>query len=117
MGSRAQTGRVTAQRYEHSRYENSDTVKMAAVSTNGHTNMEGMKVKGQEEFREEDGYFTCAVSVQHKPPPLPALSVSKVSCTALPSGGQFLLLPGSAQSLLPPSGLDTWTDPIPLLPH
>jgi len=57
---------VTAQRYEHSRYENSDTVKMAAVSTNGHTNMEGMKVKGQEEFREEDGYFTCAVSVQHK---------------------------------------------------
>jgi len=66
MGSRAQTGRVTAQRYEHSRYENSDTVKMAAVSTNGHTNMEGMKVKGQEEFREEDGYFTCAVSVQHK---------------------------------------------------
>merc|ERR1711887_194690 len=66
MGSRAQTGRVTAQRYEHSRYENSDTVKMAAVSTNGHTNMEGMKVKGEEEFREEDGYFTCAVSVQHK---------------------------------------------------
>merc|ERR1711970_6490 len=66
MGSRAQTGRVIAQRYEHSRYENSDTVKMAAVSTNGHTNMEGMKVKGQEEFREEDGYFTCAVSVQHK---------------------------------------------------
>merc|ERR1711970_1298613 len=66
MGSRAQTGRVTAQRYEHSRYENSDTVKMAAVSTNGHTNMEGMKVKGQEEFSEEDGYFTCAVSVQHK---------------------------------------------------
>merc|ERR1711962_1624220 len=66
MGSRAQTGRVTAQRYEHSRYENSDTVKMAAVSTNGHTNMEGMKVKGQEEFREEDGNFTCAVSVQHK---------------------------------------------------
>merc|ERR1712142_383170 len=66
MGSRAQTGRVTAQRYEHSRYEISDTVKMAAVSTNGHTNMEGMKVKGQEEYREEDGYFTCAVSVQHK---------------------------------------------------
>merc|ERR1712142_218396 len=66
MGSRAQTGRVTAQRYEHSRYEISETVKMAAVSTNGHTNMEGMKVKGQEEYREEDGYFTCAVSVQHK---------------------------------------------------
>ena len=36
---------------------------MAAVSTNGHTNMEGMKM---EEFSEEDGYFTCAVSVQHK---------------------------------------------------
>ena len=55
---------MTAQRYERSRYENSDTVNMAAVSTNGHTNMEGMK--GKEELREEDGYFTCAVSVQHK---------------------------------------------------
>merc|ERR1712123_113066 len=46
---------------------NSDhTVKMAAVSTNGHTNMEGINMKGQEELSEEDGYFTCAVSVQHK---------------------------------------------------
>ena len=39
---------------------------MAAVSTNGHTNMEGVNMKGQEELSEEDGYFTCAVSVQHK---------------------------------------------------
>merc|ERR1712106_177197 len=42
------------------------TVKMAAVSTNGYTNVEGMKTTSQEEFSEEDGYFTCAVSVQHK---------------------------------------------------
>merc|ERR1712106_1095543 len=42
------------------------TVKMDAVSTNGYTNVEGMKTTSQEEFSEEDGYFTCAVSVQHK---------------------------------------------------
>merc|ERR1711892_1270025 len=42
------------------------TVKMAAVSTNGYTNVEGINMKGQEELSEEDGYFTCAVSVQHK---------------------------------------------------
>eukprot|EP00092_Neocalanus_flemingeri_P004841 GFUD01005209.1.p1 GENE.GFUD01005209.1~~GFUD01005209.1.p1 ORF type:complete len:1622 (-),score=474.54 GFUD01005209.1:150-5015(-) len=39
---------------------------MAAVSNNGYTNREGIKTTSQEEFSEEDGYFTCAVSVQHK---------------------------------------------------
>jgi len=38
---------------------------MAAVRTNGYTNIEGVK-GNMEEFSEEDGYFTCAVSVQHK---------------------------------------------------
>jgi len=38
---------------------------MAAVSTNGHPKVEGMKAM-KDEYSEEDGYFTCAVSVQHK---------------------------------------------------
>ena len=38
---------------------------MAAVSTNGHPKVEGMKAM-KDDYSEEDGYFTCAVSVQHK---------------------------------------------------
>jgi len=53
-----------------------------------------------EEFSEEDGYFTCAVSVQHKPPQPPlGLGHNKLTCSALSVGGQFVLLPGE-----PPGG-------------
>ena len=39
---------------------------MATVSTHGYANVDEIKTTNQEEFGEEDGYFTCAVSVQHK---------------------------------------------------
>merc|ERR1712183_747154 len=74
MGSSIEEGRWTVTKHREPQPSDrikpsartATTVKMAAVSTNGYTNVEGMKTTSQEEFSEEDGYFTCAVSVQHK---------------------------------------------------
>merc|ERR1712183_1053768 len=119
MGSSIEEGRWTVTKHREPQPSDrikpsartATTVKMAAVSTNGYTNVEGMKTTSQEEFSEEDGYFTCAVSVQHKTcdteradPPL-GWSADKISCSALSAGGHFVLLGVSPGAALPPSGM------------